>query len=104
MYAIVESGSITKFLRGPQGVSIGGSQYSAKIFTLWTQSELEAVGIYEVEYDNSNKKNPGARKRRFHDWQVYKKFDHGKNGIHYQVIDRLESRTLDSKVYREKLS
>jgi hypothetical protein len=58
MYAIVESGSITKFLRGPQGVSIGGSQYSAKIFTLWTQSELEAVGIYEVEYDNSNKKNP----------------------------------------------
>jgi len=57
MYAIIESGSITQTIKGPQGISISGTQYSAKIFSLWSQSELEAIGIYEVEYDNTNKKN-----------------------------------------------
>ena len=36
---------------------IGDVQYPAKIFQLWSKSELNAIGIYEVVYDNSNFKD-----------------------------------------------
>ena len=57
MFALVESGSITKFFSGNQGITIGDNQYSKQIFTLWTKSEREAIGIYEVEMNNSKRKN-----------------------------------------------
>ena len=57
MYALVESGSITKFFSGNKGVTIGDLQYPKAIFTLWTKSEREAIGIYEVEMDNSKRKD-----------------------------------------------
>ena len=57
MFALVESGSITKFFSGNQGFTIGDLQYSKQIFTLWTKSEREAIGIYEVEMDNSKRKD-----------------------------------------------
>ena len=57
MWALVESGSITKFINNPKGLVIGDVRYSRKIFELWSKSELEAKGIYEVEMDNSKKKD-----------------------------------------------
>ena len=57
MFALVESGSITKFFSGNRGITIGDKQYPKEIFTLWTKSEREAIGIYEVEMDNSKKKD-----------------------------------------------
>ena len=57
MYALVESGNITKYFYKPQGFVLGDNQYSADIFTKWTKSEKEAIGLYEVEYDNTNKKD-----------------------------------------------
>jgi len=57
MWGLVQDGSITKFINKPKGLVIGEVRYSRKIFELWSKSELEAVGIYEVEFDNSNKKN-----------------------------------------------
>ena len=36
---------------------IGDIRYSRKIFQLWSKAELEAKGIYEVVFDNSNKKD-----------------------------------------------
>ena len=57
MWGLVESGSITKFINNPKALVIGDVQYPAKIFSLWSKSELEAIGIYEVEFDNSNKKD-----------------------------------------------
>ena len=57
MYALVESGSITKLINKPKGLVIGDVRHSRKIFELWSKSELEAIGIYEVEFDNSNKKD-----------------------------------------------
>ncbi len=57
MFALVESGSITKFFSGNRGITIGDNQYSKQIFTLWTKSEREAIGIYEVEMDTSKKKD-----------------------------------------------
>ena len=57
MWGLVESGSITKFINKPKGLVIGDVRYSRKIFELWSKSELEAKGIYEVEMDNSKKKD-----------------------------------------------
>ena len=57
MFALVESGSITKMLSGNRGITIGDLQYSKQIFTLWSKSEREAIGIYEVEIDNSKWKD-----------------------------------------------
>jgi len=57
MWGLVESGSITKLINKPKGLVIGDVRHSRKIFELWSKSELEAIGIYEVEFDNSNKKD-----------------------------------------------
>jgi len=57
MWGLVESGSITKLINNPKGLVIGDVRYSRKIFELWSKSELEAKGIYEVEFDNTNKKD-----------------------------------------------
>ena len=57
MFVLVESGSITKTLSGNKGITIGDIQYPQNIFTLWTASEKEAIGIYEVVFDNANFKD-----------------------------------------------
>ena len=57
MFALVESGSIIKMLRGNKGITIDGIQHPRAIYTLWTEAERNALGIYTVEYDDSNKKD-----------------------------------------------
>ena len=58
MWGLVESGSITKIINKPKAMVIGDVQYSRNIFSSrWTKSEREAIGIYEVEFDNSNRKD-----------------------------------------------
>jgi len=57
MFALVEEGSITKYFSGNRGFTLNGNQYSKQVFTLWTKSEREAIGIYEVVWDNTNRKN-----------------------------------------------
>ena len=57
MFALVESGEIKKYFSGNQGITIGDNKYPKAIFTLWSKDEREAIGIYEVEIDNTNKKD-----------------------------------------------
>ena len=57
MYALVESGSITKIFTNPRGFELNGNQYPADIFSKWTKAEKEAIGIYEVETDSTNFKD-----------------------------------------------
>ena len=57
MFALVTDGSITKYFSGNQAITLGDIQYPKQIFTLWTKSEREAIGIYEVVWDNTNRKN-----------------------------------------------
>ena len=57
MFALVESGSIIKMLRGNKGITIDGIQHPRAIYTLWTEAERNAINIYTVEYDDSNKKD-----------------------------------------------
>ena len=57
MYALVESGSITKIFANPKGFVLNNNQYPADIFSKWTKDEKEAIGIYEVETDSTNFKD-----------------------------------------------
>ena len=57
MFALVESGSITKMLNGRKGITIDGVQHPQQIFTIWTESERNAIGIYTVEMDVSKRKD-----------------------------------------------
>ena len=57
MYALVESGSITKIFTNPKGFVLNNTQYPADIFSKWTKAEKEAIGIYEVITDSTNKKD-----------------------------------------------
>ena len=57
MYAIITDGSISKYVTHPKPLVIGDVQYPARIFSAWTASELAAIGIIEVTYDYSNKKD-----------------------------------------------
>jgi len=57
MYALVESGTITKYFNHPKGFTLGDLQYPADIFMKWSVEEKEAIGIHEVVFDNSNFKD-----------------------------------------------
>jgi len=57
MYAIITDGSISKYVNHPKPLVIGDVQYPARIFSAWTASELAAIGIIEVTFDNSKKKD-----------------------------------------------
>ena len=58
MWALVESDNVTQVYTRPKGLTIGEVNYPSNIFMLWSSSELEAIGIYEIVIDNSNFKDP----------------------------------------------
>ena len=57
MYAIVENNEVKKIITNPKSIVIGDVRYPAKIFSVWSASELNAIGIYEVITDSSNYKD-----------------------------------------------
>jgi len=57
MYALVKNDNIEKIINNPKAMIIDDVQYPAKIFQLWSSSELNAIGIYEVTTDTSNFKD-----------------------------------------------
>ena len=57
MFALVESGTITQFPKGNKGITLGENQYPSSIYTLWTEAERNAIGIYTVEIDSTNRKD-----------------------------------------------
>ena len=57
MFALIDDQQITKFFSGNKGVTIEGNQYSKQIFYLWSEAERNAIGIFEVTVDTTNKKD-----------------------------------------------
>ena len=57
MYALVENNTITKYFNSPKGFTLGDLQYPSDLFMKWSVEEKEAIGIYEVVFDNSNFKD-----------------------------------------------
>ena len=58
MYAVVENNNITQFINYPKSIVIADVRYPAKIFTMWSKAEKEAIGIYEIITDSTNYKDP----------------------------------------------
>ena len=58
MWALVTDNTITKIINKPKGLVIGDIRHSRNIFSFrWTNEEREAIGIYEIVFDNSNKRD-----------------------------------------------
>ena len=57
MFALVEDNKITQMPKGNKGITIDGIQYPKSIYTLWSEAERNAIGIYTVEIDNTNRKD-----------------------------------------------
>jgi hypothetical protein len=57
MFVLVENDLITKTLSTSKGITIGENQYPRAIYTSWSTAEREAIGIYEVVFDNTNFKD-----------------------------------------------
>ena len=57
MYALVQDGSITKYLSGNRGITLGDIQYPRDIFSKWTEAQRNAIGIFEVIQNNAKKKD-----------------------------------------------
>ena len=57
MYALVKDNTIQQIITSPKSIVIDDVRYPAKIFSLWSTSELNAIGIYEVETNSTNFKD-----------------------------------------------
>ena len=44
-------------LNGNKGITLNDLQYPRAIYTLWTEAERNAIGIYSIVYDDTNKKD-----------------------------------------------
>ena len=57
MYALIENNEIKETFSNIRALRIGDVQYPKNIFTVWSKEEKEAIGIYEIVHDNSNRKD-----------------------------------------------
>jgi len=57
MFALVQDNAFVKIINSSKGITIGDNQYPKTIFSLWTNAEREAIGIYEVVMDTTNQKD-----------------------------------------------
>ena len=74
MFALVESGSITKLLNGNKGITIDGVQHPQTIITVWTEAERNAIGVYTIEIDESKRKS----EQWYNNTNITYTFDSGK--------------------------
>ena len=57
MFALVQDNQFVKIVNSNKGITIGENQYPKSIYNLWSEDERNAIGIYEVSVDNTNKKD-----------------------------------------------
>nr|BAR19925.1 N-acetylmuramidase/lysin [uncultured Mediterranean phage uvMED] len=107
MYALIEDGSISKLITNPKSIVIGDVIYPAKIFQLWSQSELNTMGIYEVITDSTNKKDENwyintNESYTFADNQVIKSWGTATPKAHADTLwtaqDELDGKGTEGKV------
>jgi hypothetical protein len=58
MYAIVENKKVIETFNHPKKLIRNNIRYSTKIYSIWTVAEKKAIGLYEVEQDNTKMKDP----------------------------------------------
>ena len=57
MFALVQDDAFVRIVNSNKGIQIDDNQYPKTIFSLWTNAEREAIGIYEVVMDTTNYKD-----------------------------------------------
>jgi hypothetical protein len=57
MFALVENNQFVKTVSSSKGIELNGIQYPKTIFTLWTEAERNAIGLYEINVNSENKKD-----------------------------------------------
>ena len=58
MWAIVKDNEVTETFSNLKGLVIDNIQYSRNIFSFrWSEAERNAIGVYTIVHDNSNKKD-----------------------------------------------
>nr|BAR20562.1 N-acetylmuramidase/lysin [uncultured Mediterranean phage uvMED] len=57
MFALVQDNAFVRIVNSSKGITIGDNQYPKTIFSLWSNAEREAIGIYEVVMDTTNYKD-----------------------------------------------
>jgi len=57
MYALIENNEIKETFSNIKALKINDIQYPKNIFTVWSESELNKVGLYTIVQDNSNQKD-----------------------------------------------
>lgn len=57
MFALVQDDAFVRIVNSNKGIQIDDNQYPKTIFSLWSNAEREAIGIFEVVLDTTNKKD-----------------------------------------------
>jgi len=55
MWALVKNNTIVKVIDKPEPITIDGIKHSSQIFTLWSDAQREAVGVYKIQNRGSEK-------------------------------------------------
>jgi hypothetical protein len=69
MWALVKANQVIKIFSGNQGFEHNDIKHPANIFSSWSAEEKAAIGLYPVQTDNSNYKDPTFYKNRSESFQ-----------------------------------
>ena len=69
MWALVKANQVIKIFNGAQAFEHNNIKHRANIFSSWSAEEKAAIGLYPVQTDNSNYKDPTFYKNRGESFQ-----------------------------------
>ena len=69
MWALVKANKVIKIFNGKQAFEHNDIKHPSNIFTSWSDAEKAAIGLYPVQIDNSNYKDPTFYKNRGESFQ-----------------------------------
>jgi len=69
MWALVKANQVVKIFNGAQAFEHNDIKHPANIFSSWSAEEKAAIGLYPVQTDNSNYKDPSFYKNRSESFQ-----------------------------------
>ena len=92
MWALVKANQVIKIFNGAQAFEHNDIKHPANIFSSWSAEEKAAIGLYPVQTDNSNYKDPTFYKNRSESFQ----FD-ATNKVVKKVWKTAEDHEMDDK-------
>ena len=96
MWALVKANQVIKIFNGKQAFEHNDIKHPSNIFTSWSDAEKAAIGLYPVQTDNSNYKDPTFYKNRGESFQ----FD-ATNKVVKKVWKTAEDHEMEDKTVGE---